>query len=92
MTVKYTKWPQNISNGHKIYQMAKIYLSNGQNISNGRNRDQMALKYRYQPLPLQDPPKFTQMRILGAIWQPWVRAQISSFRGGERGGSDTGGS
>jgi hypothetical protein len=24
--VKYTKWPQNISNGHKIYQMAiKIY-------------------------------------------------------------------
>jgi hypothetical protein len=25
MTIKYTKWPQNIQNGHKIYQMATKY-------------------------------------------------------------------
>jgi hypothetical protein len=37
VTFKYTKWPQNIPNGHKIYQH----------------------------LSLQDPPKFTQIGILG---------------------------
>jgi hypothetical protein len=37
MTIKYTKRPDNRTNGHKIYQH----------------------------LPLQDPPKFTQIRVLG---------------------------
>jgi hypothetical protein len=52
MATKYTEWPQNIPNGPKLYQMAvhKIH--------------QMAIKI-YQHLPLQDPPKFTQIVIFG---------------------------
>jgi hypothetical protein len=37
MATKYTKWPQNIPNGLKIYQH----------------------------LPMQDPPKFTEIEIFG---------------------------
>jgi hypothetical protein len=49
MSIKYTKWTQNIPNDRKI--------------------DQMAIDYVYQHLPLQDPPKFTQIDIFGLkIW------------------------
>jgi hypothetical protein len=37
MTIKYTKWPHNTPNGHKMYQQ----------------------------MPLQEPPKFTQIEIFG---------------------------
>jgi hypothetical protein len=39
---KYTKWPQNITNGHKIYQTATIYTKWPQNLPNGHNIYQMA--------------------------------------------------
>jgi hypothetical protein len=45
MTMKYTKWPWNIPNGHEIC------IPNGHKI--------------YQHLPLQKPPKFTQILIFG---------------------------
>jgi hypothetical protein len=45
MATKYTKWPQNITNGHKIYQMATKYNKWPQNMPNGSKIDQMALKY-----------------------------------------------
>jgi hypothetical protein len=35
MATKYTRWPQNIPNGHKIYQMATKYTKWPQNIPNG---------------------------------------------------------
>jgi hypothetical protein len=38
------KWPQNISNGHKIYQMATKYIKWPQNIPNGHKIFQMAVK------------------------------------------------
>jgi hypothetical protein len=38
-------------NDHKVYQMAVKYTKNGQRISHH--------------LPLQDPPKFTQIAIFG---------------------------
>jgi hypothetical protein len=37
----------------------------GGNIPNDRKISRMATKYTYQPLPLQDPPKFTQIGIFG---------------------------
>jgi hypothetical protein len=47
----------------------------------GLKIDQMAIKYVYQFLPLQEPPKFTQSGILGlkiyAIWQPRSQAGCS---------------
>jgi hypothetical protein len=53
MATKYTTWPQNIPNGHKIYQMATRYTK--------------WVKYIphtiYQHLPLQDLQKFTQIRF-----------------------------
>jgi hypothetical protein len=55
---KYTKMGKNIPNGQKMNRVAvKI--------------DRMAIKYTYQHLSLQVPPKFTQIRIFGknAIWQ-----------------------
>jgi hypothetical protein len=49
---KYTRLPQNIPFGHKIYQMAiKIPRPNVHKI--------------YQNLILQDPPKLTQIAIFG---------------------------
>jgi hypothetical protein len=45
MATKYTKWPQNIPNGHKIYQMATKYTKWPQNIENGHKIDQMVKKY-----------------------------------------------
>jgi hypothetical protein len=44
MATKYTKWPQNIPNGHKIYQMATKYTKWPQNIPNGHSIYQMAVK------------------------------------------------
>jgi hypothetical protein len=35
MTIKYSKWPQNIPNGYKIYRMATKYTEWSQNIPNG---------------------------------------------------------
>jgi hypothetical protein len=34
MATKYAKWPQNIPNGHKIYQTATKYTKRPQNIPN----------------------------------------------------------
>jgi hypothetical protein len=50
ITRKYTKWPQNTLNGHKIYQIVV-------------NRPKF--HKIYQHLPLQDPPKFTPIAIFG---------------------------
>jgi hypothetical protein len=44
MATKYTKWPQNIPNGHKIYQMATKYTKWPQNIPTGSEIDQTAKK------------------------------------------------
>jgi hypothetical protein len=43
IATNYTKYTQNIANGHKIHQISK----------------------KCQHLQLQDPPKFTQIRIFG---------------------------
>jgi hypothetical protein len=50
ITIKYTKWPQTIPNGHNIYQMATNYTKWPFNIPTA---------------PLQDPPKFCQIGIFG---------------------------
>jgi hypothetical protein len=50
MTTIYTKWPQYIPNGHKIYQFAV--------------KKQM-VRNLYQQLQLHEPPKFTQIGIFG---------------------------
>jgi hypothetical protein len=47
----FTKWPQNIPNGHKIYNKWMSNRPNGHKIC--------------QHVPLQVPPKFTQIRIFG---------------------------
>jgi hypothetical protein len=60
ITIKYTKWPQNVPNA--------VNRLNGHII--------------YQHLPMQDPPKFTQIGIFGlkladgsvAIWQHCCKA------------------
>jgi hypothetical protein len=44
-TIKYTKWTQNIPNGHKIYQMDIKYTKWTQNIPNGHKIYQMDIKY-----------------------------------------------
>jgi hypothetical protein len=51
-----TKRGKYISNGRKHYQ---------QDVPNGCKIDQMAIKYKYQHLPLQDSPNFTQIGIFG---------------------------
>jgi hypothetical protein len=48
---------KNISNDHKIYQMATNYAKWPQNRTNGHKT--------YQQLPLQGPSKFTQ---IGIFW------------------------
>jgi hypothetical protein len=57
MTAKYPKWPQNIPIEWKIYQMATKYTNCTENLPNDHKI--------YQHLPLQDPPKFTQIDIFG---------------------------
>jgi hypothetical protein len=47
--------PKNIPNGHKISQMATKYTKWTENLPKGHKI--------YQHLPLQDPPKFTQIGI-----------------------------
>jgi hypothetical protein len=51
--------------GKKIYQMTIKYTEWPQNIPNSRKIDKMAINVLYQHLPLQDPPKFTQIGIFG---------------------------
>jgi hypothetical protein len=46
------------------YQNGEKYTKLPQNIPNGCKIDQMSIKYT-QHLPLQGPPKFTQIGILG---------------------------
>jgi hypothetical protein len=55
MATKYAKWPQNIPNDHKIHQMTTKYTKWLQNIPNGPKIN--------LHLPLQVPPKFTQIII-----------------------------
>jgi hypothetical protein len=64
MATKYTKWPQNIPNGHKIYQMATKYTKWPQNVPTSSNAD---------------PPKFTQIGIFGLVWQPCLNFGGSAF-------------
>jgi hypothetical protein len=63
---KYTKWSQNILNGHKIYQMVSKYTKWQQNIPNGSMIDQMDIKYTniFHWNTLQNLPK---LRIL--VWK-----------------------
>jgi hypothetical protein len=59
--VQNTKTGKNITNDHKLYQMAAKYLN------------QKAIKFEEQPFQLQDPPRLTQFWILdmkNTIWQP----------------------
>jgi hypothetical protein len=62
MATKYIKWPQSISNGHKVYQMATKYIKWPQSISNGHKVYQMAVKYinwsyNIPPSPISRPYK-----------------------------------
>jgi hypothetical protein len=60
--VQHTKTGKNIPNNHKIYQIATKYTKLPQNRPKG---------YKiYQQLPLQDPPKFTQIGIFGSENKP----------------------
>jgi hypothetical protein len=73
MATKYTKWPQNIPNGHKMYQMATKYTKSPQNIPNGRKIDRPNSHKIYRHRTKQDPRKFTQFGIFCLkIWQPWT--------------------
>jgi hypothetical protein len=55
MAAKHTKWPQNIPNGNKIYQMDTKYTKWQLNRAIGHKI--------YLHLPVQKPPKFTQIEI-----------------------------
>jgi hypothetical protein len=57
MTTNYTKRPQTIPNGHKLYQTAINYPKWPYNNPNGHEI--------YQHYHFQEPPKFTQIGILG---------------------------
>jgi hypothetical protein len=46
---KYTKWPQNIPNSHKMSQMTTKYPKWLQNIPNGHKISQIATKYPKWP-------------------------------------------
>jgi hypothetical protein len=74
-----TKTWKNIPNYRELYQMSIKY--------NKRPQNGPSVQKIYQHLPVQDPPKFTQIWILvwkQTIWQPcttmpsWVEA-INSF-------------
>jgi hypothetical protein len=52
-----TKTEKNIPNDHKIYQMAVKHTKTPRYRPTGHKM--------YQHLPVQDPPKFTQIRIFG---------------------------
>jgi uncharacterized protein YpbB len=73
----YTKWPQNIPNDHKIYQMYKNYTKRPQNIPNVQKLYQTTIMYTkwllnipnghkiYLHFPFQGPPKLTQIGTFG---------------------------
>jgi hypothetical protein len=77
---KYSKLPQNIPNGHKIYQIAENYTEWLKTIPNGCKIDQMSIICIYLRLPLRGPLKFTQIAILGlkisVIWQTWTVCRL----------------
>jgi hypothetical protein len=50
-----------------------------QNIPNGRKIDQMAIKLVCQQLPMQEPPKFTQIGIFGLKKNLATLIKISRF-------------
>jgi hypothetical protein len=56
--VKNTQTGENIPNYHELYKMSIKY-------NNRPKNGQVSIKYRYQHLPLQVPPKFTQIGIFG---------------------------
>jgi hypothetical protein len=58
ITTKCAKLPQNIQNYHKIYKITTKYTKLPQNIQIGHKI--------CQHLPLQHPPKFTQIGIFGS--------------------------
>jgi late competence protein required for DNA uptake (superfamily II DNA/RNA helicase) len=62
MAAKYTKWPQHIPNGHKIYQMAAKYTKWPQNIPNGHKIYQMAAKYTKWPQNIPKRVKINQWK------------------------------
>jgi hypothetical protein len=64
VTRKYTKWPENMPNSHKIYYMA-LKILNGRKI--------------YQLYTFQGLPKCTRIEILvwkRTIWQPCFRVSF----------------
>jgi hypothetical protein len=83
MAEKFTKWPQNLPNGHKIYQMATKFtkwpqnLPNGRKISkpNGLKINQMVIKYIniFHCKTLQNLPQLGFLVLKHTIWQPWPR-------------------
>jgi hypothetical protein len=50
---------ENVPNDHKLYEMATKYIPEGRKI------DQIAIKYTKIHIPLQNPPKYNQIGILG---------------------------
>jgi hypothetical protein len=61
---KKSKWPQNVTNFHKICQMAVKYTKWPYNIPNGRKMYQMAVKYNMH-FHYNGPPKYTKLDIFG---------------------------
>jgi hypothetical protein len=85
---------ENSKQGCQIFLGTKY--QNGKNITNCHELHQMSIKYNkrpqngpsvhkiYHPLPLQDPPKFTQIWIFGlkanhlaTLIPNWSKSQIS---------------
>jgi hypothetical protein len=60
MTRKFTKWPQNIPNGHQIYQMTRKYTKWPQNLPNDHKIYQMTTKFTQWPQNLPNEYKIYQ--------------------------------
>jgi hypothetical protein len=64
MATKYSKWPQNIANGRKIYQVAIKHIKWPQNIPKWPQNKPIGSKID-KHRPLQDSRIFTQ---IGIFW------------------------
>jgi hypothetical protein len=65
---KIYQWPQNIPNGHKIYQMATKYTKWSQNIPSGHKIYQMVTKYTKWPQNIPNRHKIYQMTTKYTKW------------------------
>jgi hypothetical protein len=68
MATNYTKWPQIIPNGHKLYQMAINYTKWPQIIPNGHKLYQMAINYTKWPQIIPNGHKLYQMATKHTKW------------------------